>query len=181
MMTPTFVTHSVDKLAEAQRILGRPLVHSLIELDEVQAVEVDLVVTHKAQAAYQTLHQVPVMVEDTGLHVDAWNGLPGALVRWFVKGVGTEGICRMMSSFPGREASARTVVAVYDGSLRLYAGEVRGHIAERPAGDRGFGWDAVFIPEGSRRTFAEMDPAEKDRFSMRRMALEQVALDLFPT
>lgn len=93
-------------LAEAQRILGRPLAHSIIELDEAQAVEVDLVVTHKAHAAYQALGRVPVMVEDTGLHVDAWNGLPGALVRWFIKGVGTAGICRMMSSFPGREASA---------------------------------------------------------------------------
>jgi len=47
-------------------------------------------------------------------------------------------------------------------------------IPESPRGTSGFGWDAIFQPLGSERTFAEMTPEEKDRFSMRRLALEQL-------
>ena len=57
----------------------------------------------------------------------------------------------------------------------MFSGEVRGQIARAPRGDRGFGWDTIFIPDGETRTFAEMTPEEKDRLSMRRKAFRDFA------
>ena len=84
----TFVTQSFDKLTEAERILGEKLDHSPLDLPEIQAVEVEEVVIHKANYAYQALGGKPVLIEDTGLYIAAWNRLPGALVKWFIQRVG---------------------------------------------------------------------------------------------
>jgi inosine/xanthosine triphosphate pyrophosphatase family protein len=74
---------------------------------------------------------------------------------------------------------ARTVAAWYDGcKLKCYSGEVAGRIAPAPAGSGGFGWDRVFIPDRSERSFGEMDADEKQRYSMRRLAYEKMSADL---
>jgi non-canonical purine NTP pyrophosphatase (RdgB/HAM1 family) len=66
------------------------------------------------------------------------------------------------------------VFGYHDGTAcHVFAGTVVGSIPETPRGTQGFGWDAIFQPHGSARTFAEMTAEEKDRFSMRRLALEQ--------
>jgi XTP/dITP diphosphohydrolase len=98
--------------------------------------------------------------------------LPGALIKWFVKRVNGEGMCKMMHEFPNRKAWAKTIVATYDGQLHIFTGEVEGSIAPVPMGERGFGWDGIFIPKGAIKTFAEMTPDEKDKHSMRRLAFE---------
>lgn len=176
-----FVTSSSEKLLEAERILGRPLIQKQLDLPEVQSVEVQEVIANKAQQAYENLGQVPVIVEDTGLYIDCWNGLPGALVRWFNESVSPAGICLMLNSFPDRRARAQTIVATYDGTLSLFSGEVKGQIADSPRGESGFGWDTIFIPDGEAKTFAEMAPPEKDRFSMRRIAFQSLAQSLRST
>jgi non-canonical purine NTP pyrophosphatase (RdgB/HAM1 family) len=58
--------------------------------------------------------------------------------------------------------------------LRMFSGVVCGVVPVAPRGANGFGWDPIFQPNGSGQTFAEMTPEEKDRFSMRRLALEQL-------
>ena len=172
MINYIFVTGSSSKVAEAERILRVRLEHRNIELPEIQAVDVEDVVAHKAKYAYEALGKNPVMIEDTGLFIEAWHGLPGALVKWFIERVGVSGICQMMHLFSNRQAWARTVVATYDGHLNLFSGEVRGIIANAPAGESGFGWDKLFIPNGADKTFSEMSPDEKDKYSMRRIAFE---------
>ena len=167
-----FVTGSISKVAEAERILRMKIDHRRVELTEIQAVDVEEVVTHKAKYAYESLGRKPVMIEDTGLFIETWNGLPGALVKWFVERVGVSGICQMMHAFPNKHAWARTVVATYDGKLNLFSGEVHGRIADAPAGESGFGWDKLFVPDGAYKTFSEMSPDEKDKYSMRRIAFE---------
>ena len=168
----TFVTQSLDKVDEAKRILGIELQHYDLDLPEIQAVEIEKVVVHKVKFASEALGRIPVMVEDTGLFIEAWNGLPGALIKWFLKSVGNVGICSMMHDFPNRRAWAKTVVATYDGDLNTFTGETRGQIAFAPMGENGFGWDKIFIPDGSNKTFGEMSPLEKDSYSMRRLAFE---------
>jgi len=175
-MTLLFVTSSHDKLSEVRRILGRSVDMSDTELDEPQAVELGVVVAAKAQQAYDRLHRA-VMVEDSGLFIDAWNGLPGALVKWFLERVGVEGICAMLQQFPTREATARTLIGYHNGKLKIFEGSIKGNIADSPRGSSGFGFDSIFIPEGSDRTFAEMDPVEKDHFSMRQRALRMLVTD----
>ena len=168
----TFVTANAAKAAEVERLLGRSVAHQALELDEIQAVEIEPVVRHKAAQAYAAL-QRPVLVEDTGLAFAAWNGLPGALIRWFLHSLGNEGLCRLLDT--ERAATATTLFGYHDGvGCRVFAGSVPGSIAVSPRGSHGFGWDAIFQPAGSARTFAEMSAGDKDRFSMRRLALEQL-------
>jgi non-canonical purine NTP pyrophosphatase (RdgB/HAM1 family) len=170
----TFITSSANKLAEVERILGHPLAQASLPLEEIQAINLETVVRHKAHQAYSQLGR-PVLVEDTGLAFVAWNGLPGALIKWFLMALRPRGICKLLRGETNRAATATTLFGYYDGSEdRIFAGTVSGIIREAPRGTRGFGWDAIFQPLGSDRTFAEMMPKEKDHFSMRRLALEQL-------
>jgi non-canonical purine NTP pyrophosphatase (RdgB/HAM1 family) len=169
-----FVTSRAEKAAEARR-LGFDVAPHPLDLPEPQALDPGEIVEAKARAAWERL-SVPVLVEDSGLAVDAWGGFPGALVKWMEKSVGLEGIARMLDGFPDRAATAICVVAAFDGTLLQAArGEARGRIAERPRGSGGFGWDRLFVPEGGQQTFAEMGPVEKDRVSHRRRAWEALA------
>ena len=145
-----------------------------ILLDEIQDIALEPVVIHKVKQAYAHVQQ-PVLVEDTGLTFAAWNGLPGALVKWFLSALGMEGLCRLLQGAENRLATASTVFAYYDGTLlRVFPGTVMGSIPHSPRGSGCFGWDSIFQPLGSALTFAEMSAEEKDRFSMRRLALEQL-------
>jgi non-canonical purine NTP pyrophosphatase (RdgB/HAM1 family) len=174
-MPLTFVTKSSEKVAEAQRILGTTLEQCPMNLSEIQAVRLEEVIESKAKYAFESLQGKSIIVEDTGLFIEAWNGLPGALVKWFVECVGAEGISDMMQSFSNKNAFAKTIVAVNDGKIRTFSGRTDGQIASVPSGDKGFGWDRIFIPQGASHTFAEMAPEEKDRCSMRRAAFESMA------
>lgn len=170
----TFITSSENKLHEVVRLLGHPLARAAIALDEIQEVALAPVVAHKTRQAYAQLGG-PVLVEDTGLVFAAWNGLPGALVKWFLSSLGNAGTCRLLQHESNRAATATTMFGYYDGTLyRTFSGSIEGIITESPRGTQGFGWDAIFQPVGSERTFAEMAPEEKDRVSMRRLALEQL-------
>ena len=171
---PLFITSSDDKLAEVERLLGRSLKRAALSLTEIQELDVATVVLHKIQDAYKQL-KLPVLVEDTGLSFDAWEGLPGALIKWFLRSIGLDGLCRLLRNETNRAATATTVFGYSDGTIcKLFPGSVDGIIVELPRGNAGFGWDAIFQPRGSERTFAEMSSQEKDRFSMRRLALEQL-------
>jgi XTP/dITP diphosphohydrolase len=168
-----FVTSNAGKVREFEAILGEPVEQLALDLPEIQALDVEAVVRQKALTAFTRVGR-PVLVEDTGLYIDALRGLPGALVRWFLLTIGPEGICALIPPGAERDAVARTAVALCDGErVAVLAGETRGEIVIRPAGEGGFGWDSVFRPAGAARTFAEMDQTEKNRYSMRRKALEE--------
>lgn len=170
----TFITSSIDKHTEVERILGWPLARAPLALEEIQAIELEPVVRHKARQAFSLLGH-PVLVEDTGLAFAAWKGLPGALIKWFLTSLGPDGLCGLLQHETKREATATTLFAYDDGmEVRIFPGVVQGIISATPRGSSGFGWDNIFQPLGSARTFAEMTPEEKDQFSMRRIALERL-------
>lgn len=165
-MKAVFVTSNEHKRREAAGILGIELGGAAPEVPEIQALDVAAVAADKVLAAYRALGSPahPVIVEDSGLVVEAWNGLPGALTKWFVRSVGNEGILRMLS--PGDDRSARAVCAVAitrvssGGSVEVFVGERRGTLATEPRGERGFGWDPIFVPDGGSHTYAEMGEAK---------------------
>ena len=163
-----FVTTNEHKRREAQAILGVELEGASFgdrDLPEIQALDVAEVAAEKALRAYDSLGapEHPVLVEDSGLVVGAWNGLPGALTKWFVSRVVNEGILRMLSG-GDRSALAVCAVAVADvaGRVRVFRGEVAGTLAPEPRGASGFGWDPIFIPEGSELTYAQMGDAKNE-------------------
>lgn len=166
-----FATSNTHKAKAIQAILGRHVQHIELDLPEIQAIDVRTVVQQKAQTAYQLVGQ-PVIVEDTSLTIQAWNGLPGALIRWFLTTVGNEGICQMLESYEKRDAMAETCLGYFDGvDYFVFSGVVKGHIPRRPRGHNGFGWDPIFIPIGWHKTFAEMSEEDHKVFvSMRTLA-----------
>ncbi len=169
-----FVTGNPNKVREARQILGFDIAHSNIDLEEIQTCDLRMAATAKLNHAWEKL-QSPVMVEDSGLIFSAWNGLPGALVKWFENSVGCDGLLRMLSAFDTREAFAVCIVAIHDGSqVRIAEGRVRGCIAETMKGQNGFGWDVIFIPDGHSQTYAEMEQKEKNAISHRRLAFEKI-------
>jgi len=174
-----FVTSNLGKLREAERVLGTRLEHRALDLPEIQSLDLEEVVRAKAREAHRRLG-APVLVEDTSLELVGLGGFPGPLVRWLLASVGPEGIARIAHAFSDPRAVARCLACAVDGSEEVLGlGEVRGTIAERPRGRRGFGWDSVFVPDGGGgRTYAEMTPEEKNAISHRRRALEALAAAL---
>jgi len=168
------VTSRAEKAEEAAR-LGFAIERIDLDLPEAQALDPSVVAREKVDAAWERLRR-PVLVEDSGLEILAWGGFPGALVKWLEKSAGLDGIVRMLDPFPDRSARAVCAIACFDGERLVMArGVAEGSIAPTPRGERGFGWDSIFVPSGSTRTFAEMAAAEKDAVSHRGRAWGELA------
>jgi XTP/dITP diphosphohydrolase len=178
-----FVTSNPNKAREVAEILKVELTSVALDLPELQTLDVAEVAASKAATAREILDDPdsPILVEDSGLVVEAWNGLPGALTKWFLRSVGNEGLLRMLSLEEDRSAQAVCAVAVAsaDGSVRAFTGVVRGSIAYQPRGAEGFGWDPIFVPEGHSETYAELGP-RKHEISHRARALAAVREALGP-
>ena len=159
-MRAIFVTTNEHKRREVQEILGVALERADLDLPEIQAIDPAEVAAEKVRAAREALgdRDLPILVEDSGIMVDAWDGFPGALTKWLMKCVGNEGLLRMLPEDGDRSARAVCVVAVAEAgeTVRTFRGEVPGTVAHRPRGAGGFGYDPVFVPEWSSMTYAEM-------------------------
>ena len=171
-MYPQFLaTKNLNKLREFNEILEKELQQIEVELFEPQGLDVAEVVKEKAKDAFHKTGK-PVIVEDTGLEFSAWNCLPGALIKWFLKSIGNKGILKMLQGEINRQAIAKTAIGFYDGTkCHIFFGEVKGIIPTEIRGQSGFGWDPIFIPEGYKKSFAEMTAEEKNAISMRKLAL----------
>ena len=155
---PLFITSNQHKADYLGRLLGLPLEHRKIELEEIQSTSLEEIATHKARQAYELLG-VPVLVDDIGLSFSALNSLPGPFIKYFEQSPGgLELLCRMLDSFDDRSATASAAMAYFDGSqLRCFTGSAHGIIAAKPMGTGGHGWDAIFCPDGySGKTRAEL-------------------------
>lgn len=115
------------------------------------------------------------IVEDTSLYLDAMNGFPGPLIKWLVQSIGIEGIYQLTETFGSARATARTFIGYADEKreVSFFEGALSGRVVA-PRGTNGFGWDAIFQPDQSSKTFAEMTSKEKHQFSMRRLAIERL-------
>ena len=161
-MEPLFLTGNQHKANHLARLLGLPLEHKKLDLDEIQSVDVAVVAEHKVRQAFEIVKR-PVFVEDVSLGFEALGGLPGPFVKFFLQeGEGLEQLCRMLDGFESRRAVGECVYAYYDGTrLELLKGGIEGTIAEHPRGENGFGWDAIFCPDGyDGRTRAELNDDE---------------------
>lgn len=174
-----FVTSNPGKAREASRLLGQEVFARPLPLHEIQSLDFEEVVRAKAVAAARALGE-PVLVEDSGLSVAAWNGFPGPLTRWLTEAVGEAGLSRMLDPFPDRSAEAVSALGLArpgggEPEVLVAVGRVAGRIAPSPRGSNGFGWDVVFVPGGGTRTFAEMAIEEKERDSHRTRAFRELA------
>lgn len=170
----TLVTGNQAKALEVERLLGRRPPTAAIDLPELQSLDLVEVVEGKAREAWRRLGR-PVVVEDTGLFLDALNGFPGPLVKWLLASVGPEGIWRLAAALGDCRAQAVCQLGFFDGERLLTArGSTPGELVA-PRGSGGFGWDSVFQPRGTGRTYAEIDDDDKDRVGHRGLAWRALA------
>lgn len=162
-MHPTFITGNQNKADYLAKMLGVPLEHQKLELEEIQSVDPFAVTEHKARSAY-ALVKKPVLVEDVSLTFTALGSLPGPFIKFFVdEENGLENLCRILDGFTDRSAHATVIYGYFDGKiLQFFPGKLGGAIATQPRGDGGYGWDVIFEPAGyDGKTRAELS-AEQD-------------------
>ncbi|MES1221011.1 MAG: RdgB/HAM1 family non-canonical purine NTP pyrophosphatase [Bacteroidota bacterium] len=137
--------------------------------------------TEKSRTIYQLTRSNPIALgcfsEDTGLEVYVLNGEPGVKsARYAGNGrsfdANIEKLLANLADKPNRKARFRAVISlIIDDKETLFEGICEGKIIEQRKGDLGFGYDPIFVPDGSDRTFAEMSQEEKIHFSHRTKAV----------
>jgi non-canonical purine NTP pyrophosphatase (RdgB/HAM1 family) len=168
-----FITGSQGKFREAKSII--PELEQLdIDLIEIQSIDAKEVIEAKLREA-RVHKDGNIIVEDTSLYLNNLNGLPGPLIKWFMKTIGNEGLAEIAQKVGSdNTAIAKTIIGYLDGTkISFFEGNISGKIVS-PRGENGFGWDAIFEPEGSKKTFAEMSDEEKNSISMRKIAFKRL-------
>lgn len=188
MNTLLFATNNQNKIEEIQAAVGEKL--NVIGLKEA-GIEIDIPEPHDTLEKNATekssvifaLTGINCFSEDTGLEVYALNGEPGVKSARYAGGRSTkDNIDKLLDNLEGksdRKARFRTVISLMWNSREyLFEGICEGTILEKRTGSGGFGYDPVFIPEGSEKTFGEMDMNEKNRYSHRKKAASQMVVFL---
>jgi inosine triphosphate pyrophosphatase len=170
----TFITGNQHKADLLAKWLDLPVTHRKVDLDEIQSLDAYKVAEHKVRQAYQIV-QAPVLVEDVSLSFTAMGRLPGTLIKWFLEEMTLQQLCAMAAALPHQRAICTIVYALYDGTtLHYFDASQDGSIPSAPRGDNGFGWNPIFMPDGSGQTYAEMDQATIDAWSVRAKAIKKL-------
>lgn len=170
-----FVTKNLGKFKEVQDLLKSyvEVVQTKVKVTEIRSGNLKEVARAKAKEAYRLVGK-PLIVEDSGLFIHALNGFPGVVSSEVFKGIGNEGILKLMKGVKDRRAEFRSTIAYCDGKkLRVFLGSKHGVIANQKKGKFGFGFDPIFIPQGEERTFAQMKLKEKNAISHRAQAVKK--------
>jgi XTP/dITP diphosphohydrolase len=199
--TLVIATHNAGKLKEISALLAPHGVScisagslGLPEPEETGKTFVENALI-KARAAAQAA-QLPALADDSGLSVAALDGRPGVYTadwaerQWFEGAPGrdwymamgkVEGMLSAMGAGVDRSCWFSCVLAIAwpDGETAVYEGRVDGTFTWPPRGDKGFGYDPVFVPKGGQQTFAEIDPGEKHRISHRADAFAKLVAAQF--
>lgn len=176
LITLHFITGNRHKAEELQSIF--PTLEQVeIDLPEIQTVDSREVINYKLIEGRKRLPDGAIVVEDTALHLECLNGFPGALIKWLLSSIGCDAIYDLCTKMGDLRAKACTVIGYLgegEETPRFFDASLSGKIAS-PRGSHGFGWDPIFIPEGSNKTLAELDPADLQAVKMRRLAAEELA------
>lgn len=184
-ITVYFITGNSSKLQEIQQILGTNVrIYPVsIDLCEYQGEPNNIVkkklefAAEYIQSQYNMFKNSYVMVEDTCLGLTVLNGLPGPYIKCFVNKLGLLGIVELIDKYHDKTAQCSCIIGVkkLDNSndVQLFKGEVNGTITS-PKGPQTFGWDAIFVPEGTTQTFAEMNVFKKNKISHRYLACQKL-------
>ena len=174
-MSLKFITGNKNKFEEVQKMLGLPLERLEIDLPEIQSLDAEEIIRHKLLSAEEHA-KGKYIVEDTSIYLECLgNKLPGPLIKWFEKAIEPKGISELAQKMGNQKATARTIVgfADEDGGMHFFEGVQRG-LMVAPRGDKDFGWGPIFQPEGSSKTYGEMERDEKYSISMRAIAVHKL-------
>ncbi|NIG56968.1 RdgB/HAM1 family non-canonical purine NTP pyrophosphatase [Chitinophaga sp. Cy-1792] len=176
-----FATNNENKVKEFKSLVGNNF--DIITLQDA-GIDIDIPEPHDTLEANaleksETIYRMTgtnCFGEDTGLEITALNGAPGVLSARYAgeQKLAADNITKVLQEMEGvtnREAQFRTVLSlILDGKEYQFEGICKGHITTAVQGEKGFGYDPIFVPEGASKSFAEMDLAEKNQYSHRAKA-----------
>lgn len=180
-----FATNNEHKVQEIKSVLGNNIkIKSLKEA----GIEIDIPEPHhtlqaNASEKSNTIHQLTnknCFSEDTGLEVEILNGEPGVKSARYAENEkqfknNTEKLLFNLKDKTNRTAQFRTVISlILNNKEYFFVGVCKGNIIDEQRGNSGFGYDPVFMPNGSNKTFAEMPMEEKNLYSHRKKAMQQL-------
>ena len=185
MYTLIFATNNANKVQEIQSLVGADF--KIIPLTEA-GIDIDIPEPHesfqdnafeKATTIFKITNQ-NCFSEDTGLEIEVLNGAPGVKSARYAGEhrdfrANIDKVLLELEHVENRNAQFRTVICLlWDNTTYFFEGICKGHITTEMHGDKGFGYDPIFIPEGSNKSFAEMTMAEKNKYSHRQKAVTQL-------
>jgi XTP/dITP diphosphohydrolase len=188
MTAPTrivFATNNDHKVKEIKFAVGASL--EVVSLHEA-GIAIDIpepwdTLEANAKEKSSTIHRLTgenCFSEDTGLEVYALNGEPGVHSARYAGeqqsfAANIQKLLDRLGAADDRRARFRTVISlIWQGGEYLFDGICEGHILTNPVGEDGFGYDPIFVPEGDTRSFAQMSSQEKNHYSHRRKAADQL-------
>jgi XTP/dITP diphosphohydrolase len=188
-MKLVFATHNEHKAKEIQSIMPEGI--EILTLDgigchdDIPETADTLEGNATLKAMYVAEHfQLNCFADDTGLEIEALNGEPGVYSARYAgeqkdPKANMEKVLDKLKDSPNRNARFRTSIALYlDGKMYHFDGIVNGSITTEKRGNEGFGYDPIFEPENSGKTFAEMELSEKNTVSHRARAISQMMIFL---
>ena len=184
-MKLVFATNNQNKLREIQMLVPAGVeIISLADLNctgEIEETEDTLEGNALLKARYiNNKYHLNCFSDDSGLEVEALNGAPGVYSARYagpeqIADNNIKKILQELGSNPNRNACFKTVIAlVLDGKEYLFEGKIKGQITNEKQGDKGFGYDPIFRPDGHTETFAQMKPGEKNKISHRALAVNKL-------
>ena len=180
-----FATNNQHKIEEIQSLVGPDF--SIIDMKSA-GIDMDIPEPHatlnenaleKAQTIFD-ITKTNCFSEDTGLEIEALNGAPGVKSARYAGEdrnfqANIDKVLEELKNKTNRKAQFRTVICLkWQAQTYYFEGISKGEIALEMHGEKGFGYDPIFIPEGSAKSFAQMDMVEKNSFSHRQKAVTQI-------
>jgi XTP/dITP diphosphohydrolase len=180
-----FATNNPNKVAEIKKVLGTGF--EVVSLRDA-GIDIDIpepydTLEENARTKSKTIFELTskdCFSEDTGLFVDALNGAPGVKSARYAgeQATNLENIEKLLLHLNGienRTARFRTVISLMqNGTEQQFEGICEGIILTAPIGEKGFGYDALFVPNGSSKSFAQMETDEKNLYSHRKKAVKKL-------
>jgi XTP/dITP diphosphohydrolase len=178
----SFVTTNLGKFKEISAQMadhGYVLEHIRTPYPEIQADSLEATIIPGLQWVLER-YERPIMIDDSGLFIDALRGFPGVYSSYVFKTIGCDGILNLMKGMTDRHARFECCIGfIAPGKDPFLAkGVARGTISHEKAGTGGFGYDPIFVHEGYSKTYAQIDIAEKNSISHRGRALAKFIEEL---
>tara|TARA_B100000965_G_scaffold205680_1_gene171755 strand:- start:159 stop:740 length:582 start_codon:yes stop_codon:yes gene_type:complete len=184
-MDIVFVTNNMNKLSEIRSLISSNYnLMSLEEInfnDEIKETESTLEGNALLKARHIfSKYKLNCFADDTGLEVDFLDGAPGVYSARYagpncLAKDNIEKVLNELKDANNRKAKFITVIAlIIEGEEFVFKGECRGVLIKKPIGSDGFGYDPIFLPNGSNLTFAQMDKDEKGKISHRGLAVKKL-------
>ncbi|OGS55320.1 MAG: non-canonical purine NTP pyrophosphatase, RdgB/HAM1 family [Euryarchaeota archaeon RBG_19FT_COMBO_56_21] len=158
---------------------GFELEHLKTTYPEIQADTLEETIAPGLRWLMERYHR-PMMIDDSGLFIDALKGFPGVYSSYVFKTLGCDGILKLMADLNVRSARFECCIGFLapGGEPEMVKAIAKGSISNEKIGTGGFGYDPIFVPARYDRTYAQLEIPEKNKISHRGLAIELIIKEL---